>query len=76
MRFSGRVINGRIEIEDETALPEGASVEVMISDAEELYTLTEDEEHELWEADQEIERGEFVTAEQLLAEIRLRRSGR
>lgn len=74
MKLSGRVVEGRIELEDDVPLPEGVSVEVTIADStSEPYELTEEEDELLWQADQEIERGEYVTDEDFLAELRARR---
>lgn len=70
MRVTGRVVGGRIEIEGNVAPPEGAEVEVTISDAEEPYELTEEEEQELWEAHLSIERGEGIPAEVILKKLR------
>lgn len=76
MKLTGRVINGRIEVDSEESLPEGAPVEVTIAGVDEPYELTEEEEEELWQANLEIERGEFVTAEELLSDLKSRRQGR
>jgi hypothetical protein len=73
MRFSGRVVNGRIEITSEDPLPEGVAVEGELSVIE-PPKLTKEEEEELWQSWLEIERGEFTTAEELIDELRSRRS--
>jgi hypothetical protein len=67
MRLRGRVVNGRVEIEDDLPLPEGASVEVIIG---EDYDLTEEEEEDLWQAHRSIERGEGIPAEVILRKLR------
>ncbi|HVT42952.1 MAG TPA: hypothetical protein VMT00_01030 [Thermoanaerobaculia bacterium] len=74
MKLTGRVINGKIEIDDDAPLPEGASVEVMIDEAGEAYDLTEEEDEELWQAHLAIERGEFVTSDDVLARLRSQRA--
>lgn len=54
----GKVINGHIEIEDET-LEEGSSVTVLVAD-ESTFTLTEKEEAALLESIDEANRGELA----------------
>ena len=70
MRFTGRVVDGRIELENAESLPEGALVQVTISDPEGRYELTAEEEEELWQANLEAERGEVISAEEFLAQLR------
>lgn len=53
-------------------LPEGAAVEVTISEIG-PYELTEEEEEELWQADLSIERGEGIPGEVLLKKLRAHR---
>lgn len=72
MRLTGRVVNGKIELEDEMPLPEGAPVEVTISEIG-PYELTEEEDEELWQAHLSIERGEGIPAEVLLQKLRGKR---
>ncbi|HEX7708967.1 MAG TPA: hypothetical protein VF701_21100 [Thermoanaerobaculia bacterium] len=69
MRVTGRVVNGRIEIEKDTILPEGETVTVFVGD-DAVLPLTEVEEEELWQSDQAAERGDFVTSDELFDEIR------
>jgi len=54
-------------------LTEGATVTVLLREDDEAFQLTPEEEEELLESIAEIERGEFVSGEQLLE--RLRRFG-
>jgi hypothetical protein len=69
---TGVVVDGKVVVEGE-ALAEGSTVTVVLRDDEETFDLTPEEEEELLESIAQIERGEFVTGEQLLE--RLRRLG-
>jgi hypothetical protein len=69
---TGVVVEGKVVVEGE-ALAEGSTVTVVLRDDEEAVDLTSQEEEELLESIAQIERGEFVTGEQLLE--RLRRLG-
>ena len=69
---TGVVVEGKIVVEGE-ALAEGSTVTVVLRDDEEAFDLTSQEGEELLESIAQIERGEFVTGEQLLE--RLRRLG-
>jgi hypothetical protein len=65
----GRIRGGQVVVEGEGApLPEGRRVTLVIDD-EEGFHLDEASQRELLEAMAEIERGEFVTEEQLEAEL-------
>ena len=69
MQFArGTVVNGKVEIKG-VALPEGAVVAVVARGADEPFALTLEDENELLAAISEIERGEFLTIEQLLASL-------
>ena len=63
----GKVINGHIEIEDET-LEEGSSVTVLVSD-ESTFTLTEQEEAALLESIDEANRGDLLDAKDVLSRL-------
>ena len=52
---------------------EGSTVTVVLREDDEAFDLTSEEEEELLESIAEIERGEFVSGEQVLE--RLRRAG-
>jgi len=65
---TGTVVNGKIEIEG-LALPEGATVAVVARGADEPFSLSPEDEDELCAAISEVERGEFLTVDQLLASL-------
>lgn len=65
---TGTVVNGKIVLED-VPLVEGAVVAVVTRGADEHFSLTEAEEAELLEAMAEIERGEYVSLEELLQSL-------
>ena len=69
---TGIVVEGKVMVEGES-LPEGSTVTVLLRDDEEAFELTPEEEAELLDSIAQIERGEFVSGEQLLE--RLRRFG-
>ena len=65
---TGIVINGRIVLEG-VPLAEGSVVAVVTRGADEGFTLTRDEEDHLLAAMAEIERGDFVSLEDLLGSL-------
>jgi len=65
---TGTVVNGKIEIEG-MSLPEGSMVAVLARGADEPFELSSEDEDELLAAISEIERGEFVTVEELLRDL-------
>jgi hypothetical protein len=65
---TGTVVNGKIVLED-VPLAEGAVVAVVTRGADERFSLTEAQEAELLEAMAEIERGEYVSLEDLLLSL-------
>lgn len=65
---TGTVVDGKIVLED-VALEEGAVVAVVTRGADERFSLSEEQEQELVEALAEIERGEFVSLEELLRSL-------
>lgn len=65
---TGTVVDGKIVVEG-VPLEEGALVAVVARGADEPFTLSPAQEDELVAAMAEIQRGEFVTLEQLLAEL-------
>jgi len=69
---TGTVIDGKVVVEGEP-LAEGTKVTVVVREDEEFFELTPEEEAELLASIAEIERGEYITGEELLE--RLRRFG-
>jgi len=69
---TGIVVDGKVVSEGE-ALTEGSTVTVVLREDDEAFELSPEEEEELLASIAEIERGEFVSGEQLLE--RLRRVG-
>ncbi|HTO50313.1 MAG TPA: hypothetical protein VML91_21945 [Burkholderiales bacterium] len=69
---TGTVIDGKVVVEGEP-LEEGTKVTVVLREDEEFFELTPEEEAELLASIAEIERGEYITGEELLE--RLRRFG-
>lgn len=65
---TGTVVNGKIVLED-VPLLEGAVVTVVTRGADESFSLTAEQEDELLASMAEIERGEFVSLESLLASL-------
>jgi hypothetical protein len=65
---TGNVVNGKIEVEGVT-LPEGALVAVVSRGADEPFALSSADEEQLLAAISEIERGEFITVEELLESL-------
>jgi hypothetical protein len=66
---TGIVVDGKVVVEGE-ALTEGSIVTVVLREDHEAFELTPAEEEELLESIAEIERGEFVSGEQLLERLR------
>lgn len=65
---TGTVVNGKIMLED-VPLPEGAVVTIVTRGADESFSLTAEQEDELLASLAEIERGEYVTLEALVASL-------
>jgi hypothetical protein len=68
--FSARVRGGAIVPEDGITLPEGATVTVIADGDTQPFETTPEEERELLEAIAEAERGETVSAAELLERLR------
>ena len=64
---SGKVVDGHVELDGE--LPEGTSVTVLARDEEEGVSLTPEEEAELLLAIAEADRGETVSAEEVISKL-------
>lgn len=67
---SGRVVDGRVELEAE--LPEGTEVTVLARDPEETFEVDAELEAVLLESIAQGQRGERISAEELLREMRSR----
>lgn len=65
---TGTVIDGKIVLEG-VPLAEGAVVAIVTRGADESFSLTDAQETELLAAMAEIERGEYVTLEDLLRSL-------
>ena len=65
---TGTVVGGMVVVEG-APLAEGAVVAVLSALPDEAFTLSERDEDELLAAMAEIERGEFVTAQELLESL-------
>ena len=68
--FSARVRGGAIIPEDGVTLPEGSKVTVIADGDEKAFEATSEEESELLEAIAGVERGETVSAADLLERLR------
>ena len=66
---TGTVINGKIVVEGDS-LVEGSIGTVLSRESDEPFTLSDEDEEELLAAVAEIDRGEFITAEELLESLR------
>lgn len=69
---TGTVVDGKVVVEGET-LAEGETVPVLLCESSETFELAPEEEDEILESIASIERGQFISGEQLLE--RLRRFG-
>ena len=67
---SGRVVDGRVELEAE--LPEGTEVTVLARDSEETFEVAPELEAVLLESIAQGQRGERISADELLREMRSR----
>ena len=66
---SGRVVAGKIVVEGEP-LPEGAVVTILAREGDETFELDSSAEAELLESLAETERGETVSADEVLRDLR------
>ena len=65
---TGKVVGGKVEV-DGALLEEGASVTVLARDGENGFTLSPEEEAELLLSIAEADRGETISAEEVLAKL-------
>ena len=70
---TGKVVGGKVEV-DGALLEEGTSVTVLARDGENGFTLSPEEEAELLLSIAEADRGETISAEEVLAKLARRRS--
>lgn len=66
---TGTVVNGRIEIPEED-LAEGTVVTILAPEDRESFTLGPEAEADLLEAIAEADRGELISGDELLRELR------
>ena len=66
---TGQVQNGAIEV-DNNNLPEGAKVTILVHEDDETFEVTPEQEIKLLAAIAEAERGDRISASQLLEELR------
>ena len=66
---TGKVIDGRVIVEG-TAFDEGVVVTILARDDDETFDLSPEQEAELLIAIAEAERGEVISADQLLKDLR------
>ncbi len=65
---TGTVVDGKVVVEGE-ALIEGSTVTVVVREDDETFELTADEEAEFLASIADIERGEFISGEELLQRL-------
>lgn len=70
--ITGTVVDRRVELPAEL-VAEGTHVMVLAPEADEPVRLSPADERELWEAMEEIQRGDYVDGQDLLAELKSRR---
>ena len=66
---TGKVVQGKLEL-DGDSLEEGATVTVLVTEPDETFELTPDEDAALEESLRQAAQGQFVDAEALLRELR------
>jgi hypothetical protein len=66
---TGTVVNGKVVVEGE-ALPEGAMVTILVREVEETFEVPPELEAELSESIAEADRGENISAEELIERLR------
>jgi len=66
---TGTVVDGKVVVEGEP-LAEGAKVTVVLREDDESFDLTPEDEEELLASIAEIERGDYITADELFERLR------
>lgn len=65
----GKVVRGKIEVVDEE-FPEGLVVKVLAPEEHGAFTLSPEAEAALWASIEEADRGDVISGEELLRELR------
>jgi len=68
---SGKVVGGKVIVED-ASLAEGASVTVLVRENDETFEVAPEQEAALLRAAADADQGEWVSAEQVLEDLRNR----
>ncbi len=68
--FPGRVHNGKIVPDGGVPLEEGTTVTVIADSAEESFSLSKEQEAELLDAIESVDRGEVISAGDLLNRLK------
>jgi hypothetical protein len=71
---TGKVVDGKVVVEGDP-LPEGATVTVLLPADDETFELTDEQWAELKEAVAEMDRGQGIPAQEVLAAIRRPKGG-
>jgi hypothetical protein len=66
---TGTVVDGKVVVEGEP-LPEGAAVTILVREAEETFEVPPELEADLLESIAEADRGETISAEELIERLR------
>jgi hypothetical protein len=68
---SGRIVDGQVQLQD-AELPEGAAVTVLLAEGDETFLADPETERMLLESIAQCERGQTVSFESVLQELRRR----
>jgi hypothetical protein len=68
--FPGHVQNGKIVPDGDMSLDEGAAVTVIANSPEESFSVSSEQEAELLDAIEAVDRGEVVSAAELLSRLK------
>ena len=76
MGFRAQVVNGRIVLNEPTELPDGTELELVVADTGDDLDAEEREllHDSLREGFEQYKRGEYVSAEEVLEQLRARRA--
>jgi hypothetical protein len=67
---TGRVVDGKVVVDDDAPLPEGAVVGIVLRGDDQRFELTPEQEERIARALEQIERGEGISAEDFWAKVR------